>query len=118
MGKNKWKQFEGRGCTIIDLGRAAVFALPEQKLKQKIGKTTVADRIKAFLEAQYGAYTCMPCEGSWRGVTERGLSYEVSFLGKHRLPKLIREITRIARLTNEECIYLKAGQYSCLIYPR
>ena len=125
MTDNKWQQFKGKGTyRLQDLGRPAMFLIPVKKLKRKIGKVSVEERLHKFLVAHFTAYTSssIPSFGVWKGsdekmVRDESRQYKVSFEGKDRLPVLIEELARIATLVEEECIYFEAGQYACLIYP-
>jgi hypothetical protein len=50
-------------------------------------------------------------------VSDESRIFEVSFKGKENIPLLIKKLAQVARLTGEECIYLKAGQYACTVAP-
>lgn len=43
--------------------------------------------------------------------------FEVSFVGKERIPKLKQFLAVIGRKINEECIYLLTGADAWRIYP-
>jgi hypothetical protein len=125
MRRDIWRQFAGGGYRLEDLGRPAIFFLPVRKLKKKIKGMSIEKKLHRFLISNFGAYTSsiIPSFGFWRSmgravILDECRQYEVSFLGKNCVPVLIRELARIAALVREECIYLKAGQYSCLVYPR
>lgn len=125
MSDNKWSEFESPDYRLQDLGRPAVFIIPVRALAQQIDGETLADDLNRFLADNFGAYTVMttPNFGIWRGpggslVSDESRIYEVSFKGKENIPLLIKKLVRIAELTGEECIHLKAGQYSCLASPR
>ncbi|MEK7653954.1 MAG: hypothetical protein AAB345_01570 [Patescibacteria group bacterium] len=122
--ENKWKGLEGKGYRLENLGRPAIFLLPVWKLKAKLKKTTIEKDIHEFLIKQFGAYTSttIPSFGVWKStqkalVSDECRQYEVSFNGKERIPILAKKLAEIARLIEEDCVYLKAGQYSCLVYP-
>ena len=122
---NRWIGFEDDAYEIMDLGRPAVFLVPSTKLKCPMGKKTVEVALHEFLMDNFGAFTTtvVPYYGFWRADGERVdhdecRRYEVSFVGKHRIADLMRFIAQVASATNEICIYFKAGQYTCLIYPR
>ncbi|MDA2922393.1 hypothetical protein MYX07_03965 [Patescibacteria group bacterium AH-259-L07] len=123
--ESKWKPFEGQEYVIEDLGRPAIFLLPIRKLKILIEGTTVKEHLHRFLIKNFGAYTTstIPGFGFWKDVQKATISdecreYEVSFLGKERIPTLLKKLAEIACTIREECVYVKAGQYSCLVYPR
>lgn len=123
--RNKWQGLAGPGSRIVDLGRPAVFLIPVKKLEKKINGVTVRQALHRFLIQHFGAYTAstLPSFGFWKSLSRATVNdacthYEVSFLGKERLPALTAELARIAALIGEECIYLKAGQYTGLVYPR
>lgn len=125
MSDNKWSEFESPAYRLQDLGRPAVFIIPVRALVQRIDGETLAENLNRFLTDNFGAYTIIdiPSFGIWRGpggvlITDKSRIYEVSFKGKENIPLLIKKLVRIAEFTGEECIYLKAGQYSCLVSPR
>jgi len=122
--QSKWKSLTGKDYTLEDLGRPAIFLLPIRKLKQKVGNITVEEDLHRFLIEHFGAYTSstIPSFGFWKSIREATISdecreYEVSFVGKERIPTLLKKLAEIAKIIEEECIYVKAGQYSALIYP-
>lgn len=122
--RGKWKFLGGENYTIEDLGRPAIFFLPTKKLKQRMGNATVEENLHRFLIEHFGAYTSstIPSFGFWKNMEEATISdecreYEVSFLGKERIPVLLKKLAEIAKIIEEKCIYVKAGQYSGLIYP-
>ncbi len=43
--------------------------------------------------------------------------YEVSFDGRERIGSLIAMLAKIALAIEEDCLYFKAGEDTCLIYP-
>lgn len=125
MPSNPWTDFENDAFEIVDLGRPAVFLLPSHKLRQLVGETSVEDGLHRFLSEHFGAFTTtsVPYFGFWKNDGQRLVydecrMYEVSFAGKDRLPELMRKLADIAALINEDCIYFKAGQYTCLIKPK
>lgn len=124
MAKNKWTSLEGDGYRLENLGRPAVFLLPSHKLQMNDGAgATIKDALRTFLINEFGAFTCtqLPYFGFWRGASNASydecLMYEVSFVGKQRIPILAAKLAEIAKIIGEDCIYFKAGQYSCLVYP-
>lgn len=125
MKKGKWKKFRSKHYKIKDLGRAAVFLLPIKKLKRKIKGVTLEKYLNDFLIRQFGSYRVPTAKspGFYKDsrktiVFDRCREYEVSFLGKSKIPKVIKMLAKVALAINEECIYLKTGQYSCLVYPK
>lgn len=123
--RSKWAGLEGLTYSIEDLGRPAVFLLPSHKLRQQAGEATIEDDLHAFLLEKFGAFTTttVPYFGIWRSSGSRVFQdecrlYEVSFPGKKRIPVLLKKLVEIADAIGEECIYLKAGQYTCLVYPK
>jgi hypothetical protein len=122
---SKWRTLADPSYELVDLGRPAVFFIPLKKLRRKIGGVRVEDSLHHFLIEKFGAYNSLTALnfGFWkdpnkRMVTDRCRQYEVSFLGKERLPALIRKLAAIAYAIGEDCLYLKAGQYTCLVFPR
>ena len=121
-----WAKFaKDPNYKLVDLGRPAIFLIPEKKLRIKIGGQTIETILHNFLSEKFGAFTSSIVAnfGIWvndKNVVhkDRCRIYEVSFEGKGRIPILLRKLAEMARLTDEECIYLKAGQYSCLVYPK
>ena len=107
------------------MGRPAVFLIPLKKLQQEHDGASIEDRLHRFLITNFGAYTTssIPSYGVWKDldqkvVLDESREYKVSFRGKKYIPLLIDELAYIAVLTGEECIYLEAGQYASLVYPR
>lgn len=123
--EDKWADLGGEGYTLENLGRPAEFLLPEEKLETPVnGKTVLAD-LEDFLAEHFGAYTTHTAEsyGVWRNkhqftFHDRCRRFEVSFVGKDRIPLLLAKLAEIAREIDEECIYFKAGQYATLIFPQ
>ncbi len=122
--EGKWTSLSGEGYRLEDLGRPAIFLIPTKKLKIKIGEVTVEDGLHGFLTQNFGAYTSstVPSFGFWKSSGEAVIfdecrEYEVSFLGKEKLPFLLKKLAEIAIIINEDCLYIKAGQYSALLYP-
>jgi len=129
--KNKWAGLDqGRCYRIENLGRPAVFYLPARKLDARLpleissNSDTVAEALQQFLVSQFGGYnwSIRGQFGVWRDGRElihydECAIYEVSFVGKERIPQLATFLAVIAGLIDEKCIYFKAGQYSGLIWP-
>jgi len=123
--ENKWLGLEGDTYRIENLGRPGIFLLPSHKLRQEMEGTTVEDHLHNFLIENFGAFTTtmVPYFGFWHSTGNKRIDYdecrqyEVSFDGKKLIPVLLAKLAEIARVIDEECIYVKAGQYSALIYP-
>ncbi len=131
---NKWLGLGGETYEIEDLGRSAIFLLPLNKLGIMVGGETIEKNLHRFLDEKFGAFTAMtsskaamtimgPCFGFWRNslaelVYDECRLYEVSFAGKERIPLLLEKLTEVMRAIGEKCIYFKAGQYACLVYPK
>ena len=120
----KWESLRnGKLYHIDDLGRPGVFLLPAQKLKMRIGDMTVEEDLHEFLVKAFGAYTSstVPNFGFWKAESEKRVfydicvEYEVAFAGKEKIPLLLAKLASIAQAIGEECIYVKAGQYACLV---
>lgn len=121
---NPWAGLEGEGYRIENLGRPAVFLLPSHKLRTEVDGMTVEERLHQFLTMHFGAFTTttVPYFGFWRSSSQKLVydecrQYEVSFVGKERIPELLTLLAWIAKVIEEDCLYVKAGQYSCLLYP-
>lgn len=121
---NPWDQFRSPEYHLADLGRPATFLLPFRVLKKRVEGETIQDILHAFLVENFHAYTTTqhPHFGIWKDdsralVGDSSQQYEVSFVGKERIPLLLEKLAWIARVTGEECIYVKAGQYAALVYP-
>ena len=121
---SKWAEFTSDAYQIVDLGRPAVFFIPAPKLECTMGDVTVREAIAEFLMEEFGAFTTtlLPQFGVWmdRGQKvhyDECCRYEVSFVGKENIPKLLEFLAQVARATDEICLYVAAGQYTCLLYP-
>src|SRR3989338_5225504 len=124
---NPWAQFENKSFEIADLGRPAIFYVPVKKLKGEKGIHIRLD-LHLFLMSQFGAYSASTIKsfvthGFWKGssravISDESIIYEVSFVGKDKIPILLKRLAKLALETEEECIYIKAGQYSGLIYHK
>lgn len=118
---SRWESLGGDNYTIEDLGRPAIFLLPTKKID------LVRDDLHQFLIDNFGAYTMttLPSFGFWKNnpgatavILDKCCEFEVSFSGKEKIPTLFKKLAEIAKIISEECIYVKAGQYSALIYPK
>ena len=121
---NKWAGLGGDSYKIVSLGRPAIFLLPSHKLRTQMGDETVEQYLHRFLTENFGAFTTttVPYFGFWRNNRGRMdydecRRYEVSFKGKENIPLLLEVLAKIATTIEEDCIYFKAGQYTCLVYP-
>ena len=121
---DKWAEFNNGSFKLLNLGRPAVFFVPTKKFKHRKG-IQIRQDLHLFLITQFGAYSTSltPSFGFWRDTskvmtTDECAVYEVSFAGKEKIPILMRKLAELALRIEEECIYLKTGQYSCLVYPR
>ncbi|QQS22707.1 PadR family transcriptional regulator [bacterium] len=122
---NIWTPFQGEGYQLVDLGRAAQFLLPSHKLQTELGESTVEKDLERFMFDNFGAFsaTTLPTAGFWRNnqqkiVYDECRRYEVSFVGKQKIPVLLKKLADIAKHIKEDCIYFQAGQYNCLIFPK
>lgn len=120
---NKWAEFQNESFKIVNLGRPAVFFIPVKKLKGRQG-IRIRQDLHLFLITRFGAYSAslVPSFGFWKDaskamVTDECTVFEVSFDGKEKIPILVKKLAELALEIRENCIYLKAGQYSCLVYP-
>lgn len=120
-----WEQFKDPSYELTDLGRPAVFLIPSEKLRRrKIGEDTVEAYLHDQLGKHYHAFTysTVPTAGMWWNGEcleyNECRRYVVSFLGKERVPDLLRLLAEIARVLEEECLYVEAGQYACLLAPK
>jgi len=122
--ENKWEGFKVRGCRIENLGRPAVFLIPSHKMRVKMGDQAVEEALHEFLAQKYGAFTTtlLPLFGFWQNGKkeidyDECRQYEVSFPGKEHIPPLIEFLAKICQAIGEDCLYFKAGQYACTIWP-
>ena len=120
-----WTEFSTNKVRFEDLGRAAIFLIPEKKLGLSVSGKTVSDDLRDFLMVNFSAFTFsqVPSFGVWVNGQEVVFAdecrlYEVSFDGKEKISMLGEKLAEIAKVIGEECIYFKAGQYSSLVYPR
>jgi len=88
-----------------------------------MGEKTVEEAIRIFLMAHFGAFTTIPLPyfGVWMDNEiihyDECCRYEVSFAGKEHIPTLLEFLAEVAMATEEICLYVSAGQYTCLLYP-
>jgi len=124
--RSVWKKLVGKGYTIFDLGRPAVFLIPAKKLNKKLKNgESVKKHLHRFLIKHFGPYTTstIPSFGFYKNnkgaiISDECIEYEISFAGKKKIPVLIKKLAGLTRTIGEECIYFKAGQYSCLILSK
>jgi hypothetical protein len=87
--------------------------------------STIEAYLEHFLTKTFGAFSSFRAHnyGFWENADRKVVYdecsvYEISFLGKERIPKLLEKLAEIAVLIGEDCIYFKAGQYACTIHPK
>ena len=120
---NKWDKIGGGNYLLQDLGRPAIFFIPTKKLDFLIGSKTVRDEIQEFLIENFGGYTHyeMKSFGCWRDgskiISDQCVVYEVSFIGKDKIPILLEKLAVLSQAIEENCIYVKTGQYAALVSP-
>ncbi len=96
------------------LGKPAIFSIPSSKLER------VEFLIDLFLIENYGhAWSQTPnVKGYWMGKPDGDYTkFEISFVGKEKIPNLKQFLAVIAEKIGEECIYLLTGDDSWYIYP-
>ena len=116
--KSKWREFENsEDYELIDLGRPAVFLVPIGKLQARVGALTLEKVLAKFLSFHFEAFTVRhsSIRGYWKGHTDDLVEYEVSFLGKEKIPLLLKKLAELSEKINEKCFYIKAGQYTALV---
>lgn len=126
MTKNPWSNLEGEGFKLENLGRPAVFLIPSHKLRKEIDGQTVEELLQDFLLKEFGAFTSslIPSFGVWsaqgrkKPVTDECRQYEVSFVGIDKIRPLLQKLADICRTIQEDCLYFKAGEDTCLIRPQ
>lgn len=118
--EDPWAQFCGSDYVLRNLGRPAVFFVPVRNFTRD-----ARDELERLLAETFGAFTFddVPNHGMWRNaegvlLEDRSVKYTVSFVGKERIPLLVRILVNLARLLGEESIYLEAGQYACEVVPK
>ena len=123
--RSKWAGFKSAKYQLLDLGRPAIFLLPAKKLAKKTNGVSLKDDLHFFLLKNFGAFSAstIPNFGFWKDnanavIYDKCIEYEVSFLGKGNIPRLLERLAKLAMTIGEDCIYFKAGQYTCLIYPK
>ena len=106
---NKWSGLSSQEYDIEDLGRPAIFLLPVKKITKKVNGQTIRKTLHQFLIKNFGAYTTssIPSFGFWRDasqdtVTDACIKYEVSFLGKEKIPLLFKQLAQIAYAIKEK----------------
>lgn len=106
------------------LGREAVFLVPLSKLKMIVDyngqRIFVLKLVTNFLDQNYGGgwHESPPVKGRYRGLPDgRYRKFQISFIGKHRIPKLKRFLGSLARKIGEESIYTGTGEDFWAIYP-
>ncbi|MEK7151175.1 MAG: hypothetical protein AAB784_00470 [Patescibacteria group bacterium] len=97
------------------LGKPAVFLIPSSKL------TRIEFSITSFLLKNYGhAWTkSTNVKGYWMGKLDGDYTrFEVSFIGKEKIPNLKNFLANIAYKIKEESIYLLCGSDAWKIYSQ
>lgn len=121
---NKWREFPSSKYTLMDLGRPAVFLVPTKKLQCRMNDVSIEEAIRQFLMKEFSAFsmTPLPYFGVWMDGEmihyDECCRYEVSFLGKQHIQTLLEFLSDVAIATEEICLYVCAGQYTCLLYPK
>lgn len=124
---NKWAQFETEASpyTLKDLGREAFFLIPAHKLEMRIGDHTVRDVLHEFIFQEFGDFTTSMVAqyGVWRNgkgepTYDACVQYWIAFVGPERIPTLLAKLAELCTMIVEECLYFRAGQYACLVYPK
>lgn len=122
--RNRWEEFASPEYQIKDIGREFLFYFPASKVHQRLDwKTTVEEKLHSFLVANFTGFTrtTIPSFGVWHDGQvfhfDQCYRYEISFLGKDKIPMLISELSSLARLVDERCVYIGAGQYRALVFP-
>ena len=107
------------------LGSTAVFLLPSLKLKDPASAVSSENRLHAFLMDNFGGYTAQAGNifGYWRsesGVDSYGehREFSVAFANDSKQELLKGFLATLARDLREECIYLRMGDETSLIYPQ
>ena len=124
---SKWDQFRNdKKYKLVDLGRDAVFFIPRHKLRKRFNGTTIEKKLHASLyESGFTSfnYPNTLYLGFWKNaegkiIKDKCRRYEVAFPGKERIPLLLELLAEFAKnILRENCIFYKAGQYTCLVYP-
>ena len=107
------------------LGSSAVFLLPSLKLKEPASGVSNEARLHAFLMDNFGGYTAQAGNifGYWRseaGEDSYGehREFSVAFANHSKVALLKGFLATLARELREECIYLRIGDETSLIYPQ
>jgi hypothetical protein len=108
------------------LGSQAVFLLPSLKLKEPASDGVSNEtRLHAFLMDHFGGYTAQAGNifGYWRseGVADsygEHREFSVAFTDDTKAGLLKSFLATLARDLHEECIYLRVGDETSLIYPQ
>lgn len=107
------------------LGATAVFLLPSLKLKQLSSSVSNEARLHAFLLDNFGGYTAQAGNifGYWRSPAGKDSygehrEFSVAFANESKVEVLKTFLAKLARELHEECIYLRIGDVTSLIYPQ
>jgi len=109
---------------LYQLGRMAIFFLPQEKLLLRRGpnETTIREYVEDRLLHHYNGYTSISGEiiGCWkngRRYDDVHVRYEVSFPGRERIQHFVDFLSEVCGLLEEESIYLTMGEDSYLVMP-
>ncbi len=105
---------------IKNIGRAANFLIPNDKLDMQCGSRTLLGRIEAFLSTNFSAYqiTTSDIKGYWHNSFDGVYTqFKVAFEGRERIGTLVEFLEAIACAISHECIYLEIGENVWLVYP-
>ena len=107
------------------LGSTAVFLLPSLKLKEPASPVSKESRVHAFLMDNFGGYTAQAGNifGYWRSESGEDSygehrEFSVAFADDTKEGLLKDFLARLAGELHEECIYLRIGEETLLIYPQ
>jgi hypothetical protein len=114
---------------LLYIGQVAIFYLPLEKLNSNengVGGKTPKELIHHFLMENYNAYTmeASDTQGFWRQNKQSKIfqdvnaRYEVSFLGKEKIPRFVEFLSEMCRMMGEEAVYLTMGKNSYLVLPK
>ncbi|HYI92154.1 MAG TPA: hypothetical protein VEX68_01295 [Bryobacteraceae bacterium] len=108
------------------LGRSAAFLLPSLKLKQppRQSDSSIESRLHDFLMKHFGGYTAQAGNifGYWRDEDGRDSygehrEFTVAIDSASALTVLKEYLANLSHELAEECIYLRSGEQTVLIYP-
>lgn len=114
---------------LVYIGHVAVFYLPQSKLDDehyRCDGMLPRQLVHEFLMEHYNAYTVSidNTRGFWRQSKQSRIyadinaRYEVSFLGKEKIPFFVEFLSGLCKSIEEEAIYLTMGKKSYLVLPK